>query len=193
MSSYERVQAVCAARMASVNGKRNMPHHVRLVEMIEADRHLLVGARAMAMYVEQRFTEDTDYLVGHKTFQKVRRWFKQQGVEHDDTGEAIRSTALGLDVIDASNNPVLAEMLKHENGVPSPEALAATKYVAVLRVTRQQWKLHHDIADLIRLVGLKAFDAAKFLGYLVERYAEQRPHAEELINQIHRGDKPVVI
>jgi len=176
-----------------VNGKRNMPQHAELVAVIEADRHLLVGARAMAVYVEQRFTEDTDYLVGHKTFQKVRRWFKKQGVEHEDTGEAIRSAVLGLDIIDASNNPVLIEILEHETGVPSPEGLATTKYVAMVSGTREQWKLHHDIADFIRLVGLEGFDVAKFLGYLVDRYAEQRAHAEELIDQIHRGEGPIVI
>ena len=176
-----------------MNGKRNTPQHAELVGLIEADRHLLVGARAMAVYVEQRFTEDTDYLVGHKTFQKIRRWFKQQGVEHEDTGKAIRSTTLGLDIIDASNNPVLVEILKRENGVPSREALAVSKYVAMVSGTRQQWKLHHDIADFIRLVGLESFDVGRFLGYLVERYEEQRAHAEELIGKILRGEGPIVI
>ena len=179
--------------MTAAHEKEKMDEHLKLVEMIESDRHLLVGAKALAAYVEQRFTDDTDYVVGRGSFQKVRGWLKRQNIEHEDSGEAIRSKALGIDVIDASNNPVLQEILKRENGIPSPEALAATKYITIVSGTRGQRKVHQDISDLIGLVTLDAFDVEIFLGYLVERYEEQRQHARDLIDRIKRGESPITI
>ena len=168
-----------------------MDEHLKLVAIIEADRHVIVGAKALAAYMKQRFTEDTDYVVGHKTMQKVRQWLKRETVAHEDSGETIRVPELGIDIIDAAHNPVLKEILKRDSGIPSPEALAASKYIAVVSGTRGQQKTHFDIGDFIGLVNLDGFQVERFLEYLVDRYEEQRPHARELIGRIKRGDSPI--
>ena len=168
-----------------------MSKHLQLVEMIESDRYLVLGAKAMATYVKQRFTEDTDYLVGHRAFGRIRKWLVDAGIPFDDEGEAIRVEQLGIDVIDAANNPVLKEMLNRETGVPSVEVLAASKYVAIISGTRGQQRVHFDIGDFIGLVCLDGFDSEKFLSCLVDRYAEQRSHASEIIARIRRGEAPI--
>jgi len=40
---------------------------------------------------------------------------------------------------------------------------------------------------------LDGFGLGKFLGYLVDRYEEQRSHAEELIEKIKKGEFPITI
>jgi hypothetical protein len=192
-STYDQVNAIVEKVVAAAAERERMPEHVKLVEIIESERHLLVGARALAVHIEQRFTKDTDYVVGNRVFQKVRRWLQREEIPHDDLGGALLCKSLGIDVINAGSNPVLKEILKHETGTGSPEALAATKYVAIVSGTRGQQKLHFDIGDLIGLATLGEFDVEKFLGYLVERYEERRPHARELIDKIKRGEGPIAI
>lgn len=190
-TAYERIQSIIEGRLAAVREKEHMSKHLQLVELIESDRYLVLGAKAMATYVKQRFTEDTDYLVGHRAFGRIRKWLADAGIPFDDEGEAIRVEHLGIDVIDAANNPVLKEMLNRETGVPSVEALAASKYVAIVSGTRGQQRMHFDIGDFIGLVCLDGFDVEKFLGCLVDRYVEQRPHASEIIDRIRRGEAPI--
>ncbi len=192
-SAYQKVNAVTDTIIATAAAREQMNEHLNLVAIIEGGRHLLVGAKAMAQYVEQRFTRDTDYLVDHKLFLEIRRWFNREKVPHEDTGEAILSESIGIDVIDAHHNPVLKALLHNERGIPSPEALAATKYVAIISGTRGQPKLSFDIGDFISLVTLEAFEVEKFLDFLVDRYTEQRGHARELIEKIKRGESPIVL
>ncbi|MFH0983093.1 MAG: hypothetical protein V2A79_16360 [Planctomycetota bacterium] len=192
-SSYHRIHAILDQLISTAHDKENMDEHLKLVELLETDRHLLVGAKALAAYIKQRFSEDTDYVVGHRTFQKVRKWLKQQRLAHEDNGEAIQVGVLGIDIIDARHHPVLQEILKRENGIPSPEALAATKYIAIVSATRGPQKRHFDIGDFIGLVTLDGFDVERFLEYLVGNYAEQRPHAREVIDRIQKGESPITI
>ena len=63
--------------------------------------------------------------------------------------------------------------------------------VAVVSGTRGQQKTHFDIGDFIGLVNLDGFEVERFLEYLVDRYEEQRPHAQEVIDQIKRGDSQI--
>lgn len=192
-SSYDRIHQIIDGLIAAADAKENMDEHRKLVEMIEADRHLLVGAKAMAAYVKQRFTHDTDYVVGKRMFRRIHRWLDQQRIPYQHSGETLRAETIGIDVIDASNHPVLEEILKRESGVPSPEALAATKDIAIVSGTRGQRQIHFDIGDLVGLVTLEGFDERKFLQYLVDRYEERRAHARELIEKIRRGDSPITI
>jgi hypothetical protein len=191
-SAYHRIHAVIDGLISASNEKQKMAEHLELVALIESDRHLLVGAKALAAYLKQRFTEDTDYVVGHSSFQRVRKWMKKRSIPHEDTGEAIRSEKLGIDVIDAANNPVLLEILKRESGLPSPEALAATKYLAIVSGTREPQRVHFDIGDFMGLVGLEGFDVAKLLGFLVDRYEQQRPHVRDLIAKIKAGESRII-
>ena len=170
-----------------------MEKHREFVALLESDRHLLVGAKALATYVEQRFTKDTDYVVEHKVFLRARKWLKEQNVEHNDHGQVIQSEEIGIDIIDAGSNPVLKEILRQENGIPTPEALAATKYITIVSGARSQEKLHFDLGDFIKLAKLAGFDVEKFVAYLVDRYEEQQPHARALIDRIQRGDTPITI
>ncbi len=170
-----------------------MLEHRKLVAMIESGRHLLVGAKALATYMEQRFTQDTDYVVEHRLFLKLRKWLREEKIDHVERGLVVQCEQIGIDIIDASSNAVLKEILKHEAGVPSPEGLAATKYIAIVSGTRGQRKMYQDIADLVGLVGLPGFDMDKFLGYFVGEYEEQRTHVAEAIEKIRRGEFPITI
>ncbi|MBN1491479.1 MAG: hypothetical protein JXA69_16325 [Phycisphaerae bacterium] len=190
-TAYERIQSIIEGRWAAARRAKQTPEYQQLVHLIESDRYLVLGAKAMAAYVRQRFVESTEYLVGHRAFGRIRKWLADAGVPFDDEGEAIRVEQLGIDVIDAANNPVLKEMLNRETGVPSVEALAASKYVAIVSGTRGAQRVHFDIGDFIGLVCLDSFDVGKFLGCLVDRYAEQRSHASEIIARIRRGDAPI--
>lgn len=192
-SAYQQVNAVTDTLIAAAKAREQMDEHLKLIALIEAGRHLLVGAKAMAQYVEQRFTRDTDYLVDYRLFLEVRRWFGRENIPHQDKGEAILSESVGIDVIDAHHNPVLKALLDSERGIPSPEALAATKYVSIISGTRGQPKLSFDIGDFISLVTLEAFEVEKFLNFLVDRYAEQRDRARKLIDKIKRGESPMVL
>jgi len=192
-STYDQMNAIIQGIESAAAEREQMDEHVKLVALIESGRHLLVGAKALAKYLEPRFTKDADYLAEHRLFQKVRKWLRQENIEHEDHGGIVQSKVLGIDVINADSHPVLKEILKRESGVPSPEALAATKYIAIVSGTRGQQKLHLDISDFIGLVNLDGFDVEKFLGYLVDRYEEQRPHAQELVDKIKRGEAPITI
>lgn len=192
-STFDRVHGIIEKLESAALEKLDMEKHREFVALIESDRHVLVGAKALATYVEQRFTKDTDYVVGHTVFLRARKWLKEQNVEHNDHGQVIQSEEIGIDIIDAGSNPVLQEILRQESGIPTPEALAATKYIAIVSGTRSQRKLHLDISDFIGLVTLENFDVKKFVAYLVDRYEEQRSQARDLIDRIHRGDSPITI
>jgi hypothetical protein len=187
------MQAIIDRLILAVREREQLEEHQKLITLIESDRHLLIDTKALSRYLKPRFTEDTDYLVGHNMFLKVRKWFQENKIQHQDLGEAIQSKAVGIDVIDSGTNPVLKEILKHETGVPSPEALAATKYISIVSETRDRQKMHFDIGDFMGLVCLDGFDMKRFLGFLVDRYEEQRGHAEEIIDKIKKGEFPIEI
>ncbi len=192
-STYEVIHAIVDRAVFKATEKQMSPQHQQLIAIIESGRHLLIGAKALAAHMEQRFTKDTDYLVGRRVFQRVRKWLIEQGIEFKDGGEAVLIEPLAIDVLDANNHPVLKEILKKETGIPSIEALAVMKYVAILGMTRSPQKRYQDISDFVGLVSLERFRADAFLAYLVDRYEEQRPQAAEVIEKIKRGERHIVI
>lgn len=178
--------------VAAAAEKELSPQHRQLVALIESERHLLIGAKALATHMEQRFTQDTDYLVSRRGFERVRKWLTDQQIDHRDEGDALLIRALAIDVVDADWHPVLKEVLKHETGIPSSEALAALKYAAIVNKSRDQRKRHSDISDLVGLVTLPKFDVARFLAFLVERCEQQGPQLGELVERIRRGERGIV-
>lgn len=192
-STYDRVHAVVDHLVAAAAEKAMTPQHRELIGLIESERHVLIEAKALATHMEQRFTQDTDYLVGHRVFQRVRKWLRDRKIEYQDEGEALLSRQLAIDVVDADHHPILKEVLKHETGIPSREALAATKYAAIVSDTRDQRKRYSDISDIVGLVTLPQFSTETFLSFLVDRFEEQRPKAAELIEKIRRGDRDIRI
>ena len=190
-SSYHQVSALIE-RLRIVMPDEDARLRQELVALIESGRHLLIGAKALMRYTRPRFTEDTDYAVGLQMFRRVRKWFRDHGhcVSYDDVGEEIRSKSLAVDVINAHNNPVLLHVLQSETGLPSAEGLAAYKYVAMTSPTRARAERIQDFADFSKLVLLGDFDAARFLGYMVGSYEEQRSEIEQLIDDIKAG-RPV--
>lgn len=192
VSTYDRVHALVDRLVAAAAEKELSPQHKQLVALIESERHLLIGAKALATHMEQRFTQDTDYLVSRRSFDRVRKWLREQKVDHRDEGDALLIGPLAIDVIDADAHPVPKEVLKHETGIPSSEALAAMKYAAIVSETRDQRKRYSDISDLVGLVTLSKFDVGRFLAFLVERFEEQRPQAGELVERIRRGERGIV-
>lgn len=174
--------------------EKNTPLRAELISLIESRRHLLIGAQALIRYTEPRFTADTDYAVGMQMFRRVRKWFKdrQAEIEYKDEGEAIRSPALAVDVLNAAHNPVLLGVLKAETGLPSPEGLAAYKYVAMVSPARGRTERMQDVVDFSKLVLRAGFDADKLLAYMVGPYAEQRDTIERLIRDLEE-DRPIQI
>ena len=174
--------------------EKDTPLRAELIRLIESGRHLLIGAQALIQYTQPRFTADTDYAVGTKLFQRVRKWFRDNAdqVAFCDEGEAIRSESLAVDVLNTVHNPVLAEVLKAETGLASREGLAACKYVAMVSPARGRERRLRDVADFAALVLCEGFDSAKLLAYMVGPYAEQRETIERLIRDLEE-DRPIQI
>lgn len=201
MSPTERTapsaSAIIAARIDQLEtamAEKDTPLRRELIALIESDRHLLIGAQALIQYTEPRFTADTDYAVGLRSFQRIRKWFKahEEQVTYQDEGEAIRSESLAVDVLNAAMNPVLLEVLKAENALASPEALAACKYVAIASPARGRERRLRDAADFAALVLREGFEDGKLLGYMVGPYATEHDTMRALIRDI-RDDKPMRI
>ena len=174
--------------------EKDTPLRAELIRLIESGRHLLIGAQALIRYTEPRFTADTDYAVGMQMFRRIRKWFKdrQAEIEYKDEGEAIRSPTLAIDVLNAAHNPVLLGVLKAETGLPSPEGLAAYKYVAMVSPARGRTARMQDTVDFSKLVLRPGFDSGKLLAYMVGPYAEQRDTIVQLIRDIEE-DRPIKI
>lgn len=176
---------------SNVREKEAMPQHQELVEMIESDKHVLIGAKAMAFYTEPRFTRDTDYVVSGRSFQRIRKWMRDNNVSGEDLGTVLRFRALAVDVLDGRGNSVLKEILRRESAKPSVEALAASKYVSFTNQQRGPRRMQ-DVADFVQLVTLGGFDPAKLEGYLAGEYAPQLPEILQLIDDIRAG-RPITI
>ncbi len=191
--SYQDVDAFLAGLATAVNEKEERPERQELEALIRAGRGLLIGAKALASYLKPRFTEDTDYLVDGRTFQLLRRWFRerQATLSCDDSGEALRCEALGIDIIDSRHHPVLKEVVRRESVLPCLEALAAVKYCSAISPSRT--RKEQDAVDFRELVRLPDFDAAKCLTYFVEQFEALRPEIAEAIERIRSGDAPLVI
>ena len=56
-STFDRVHGIIEKLESAALEKLEMEKHREFVALIESDRHLLVGAKALATYVEQRFTK----------------------------------------------------------------------------------------------------------------------------------------
>src|SRR5205085_323362 len=84
---------------ATLAQKERMPERQELIGMIESGPHILIGAKALAHYTPPRFTQDTDYIVSGQIFARIRKWMREEAIEHQDHGMVIRFLWLGLDVI----------------------------------------------------------------------------------------------
>jgi hypothetical protein len=192
-STYDRVQSVLDQVVSAAAEKEMTLQHRKLIFIIEADRHLLIGAKALAAHMDQRFTKDTEYLVNRSTYQKVRKWLHEENVEHNDLSESLLIESLAIDVLDADDHPVLKKILQSETGIPSAEALAAMKCIAIISDTRNQRKRYLDLSDFVGLVTLQGFRIERLLEYFVDRFEKQRPRVAEVIGKIRRGDRDIVI
>jgi hypothetical protein len=176
---------------AGVARKETMPGRQELIEIIEGGRHVLIGAKALAYHTQPRFTEDSDYLVGAQVFTRIRKWIREENVEHQDLGMVIRFLSLGVDVIDARSNEVLKEILNRRQSPASAEALAAAKYVSFINPVRGPRRIQ-DVADYAQLVTLPNFNLDEFRTFFVGVYQNQWPEAEKLVADIKAG-RPITI
>lgn len=191
--SYEQIDAFIERLAMAAAEKESLPERRELDAIIRQGGGLLIGAKALARYVKPRFTEDTDYLVDGRTFQKVRAWFRdhKDRISFEDGGEAITCEALGIDVVDARNHPVLLEVARRESVIPSAEALAAMKYCSAINPART--RRDQDAVDFRSLVKLAGFDDAKCLSYFVDRFESLRTEVAATIEKIRKGDPGVAI
>jgi hypothetical protein len=191
--SYEQIDAFIERLVMVAEEKENLPERQELEAIIRQGGGLLIGAKALARYLKPRFTEDTDYLVDGRTFQKVRSWFREHKdrIQCEDEGEAITCDMLGIDIVDARNHPVLIEIVRRESIVPSAEALAAMKYCSAINPART--RRDQDAVDFRSLVKVPGFDDAKCLGYFVDRFESLRGEVAAAIEKIRKGDPGVAI
>lgn len=190
---YEQVDAFIERLVMAAAEKESLPERQELERIIREGGGLLIEAKALALYIKPRFTEDTDYLVDGKTLQRVRAWFRdhQDRIGYEDSGEAIACEPLGIDIVDARNHPVLLEIARRESAVPSAEALAAMKYCSAINPART--RRDQDAVDFRSLVKLPGFDDAKCLGYFVDRFESLRGEVAAAIDKIRKGDPGVAI
>jgi hypothetical protein len=190
---YEQIDALIERLVMAAAEKESLSERQELEALIREGGGLLIGAKALALYVKPRFSEDTDYLVDGKTFHKVRAWFRdhRDHITYEDGGEAIACEPLGIDVVDARNHPVLLEIARRESNVPSAEALAAIKYCSAINPART--RRDQDAVDFRSLVKLPDFDDAKCLAYFVDRFEPPRAEVAAAIDKIRKGDPGVAI
>lgn len=186
--TYDDVDAFLNGLIMAAAQKENQPQRKELEDLIRASGGLLIGAKALAHYLKPRFTEDTDYLVDGKTFQKVRKWFesRQDVIAYNDLKEAICCDALAIDIIDARHHPVLLEVIRRESVVPSPEALAVVKYCAIINPLRA--RRDQDAVDFRSLVMLDGFDTVKCIGFFADQAESLREEVKAAIDRIRHGD-----
>jgi len=187
-SAHARIAELTAALEQPLD-ERSQRLREELIALIESGLHIILGARATMFYTKPRYTADVDYAVGKRDFTKVRRWFEDSGVAHEFNGEAIECPALGVDVIDGSQNAVIEVVLARERGIPSLEAVAALKYVAAISPTRPYERKQQDAADLVALVLRPGFDDEAFLQLMVGPYAAELQQARTVLADIkaHRN------
>jgi hypothetical protein len=192
-SVYARTRRRIAELEAAVTA-RDTPLRRELIALIESGRHVLIGAQAVIHYTEPRFTQDTDYAVDIRGFRRVRKWLKhhKQEVNYRDVGEALHCDSLGIDILNGGVHPVLAAVLRSERSMPSPEGLAAFKYVSMTSDTRPVPRRLRDAADFSQLVLRPGFDTERLLAFMVPPYDELRGQVEQLIADIKAG-KPIQI
>lgn len=191
--SYEKADAYIEGLIMAAAAKEEHPARKELEQLIRKNKGLLIGAKALAHYTKPRFTEDTDYLVDGKTFQRVRTWFRDHAGElsFHDGGEAITCETLAVDVVDARHHSVLLEVTRREAILPSAEALAAIKYCSIINPARD--RRDQDAVDFRSLVKLPEFDVSKCLDFFVDRFQSLRPEVQAAIERIQRGDVGITI
>ncbi len=191
--TYDDVDAFLNGLIMAAAQKENQPQRKELEDLIRANGGLLIGAKALAHYLKPRFTEDTDYLLDGKAFQKVRKWFESHKdvITYDDLKEAICCDALAIDIIDARHHPVLVEVIRRESVVPSPEALAAVKYCAIINPLRA--RRDQDAVDFRSLVMLANFGIDKCLSFFAGQAEPLQPEVRASIERIRRGDSTITI
>lgn len=192
-SAYERISTLIEGLRPEMS-EEDTRNRVALIALIESERHLLIGAKALIQYTQPRFTDDTDYAVGMQAFRRVRKWFKDRAgeVTYVDEGEAIRSQSLAVDVLNAAHHPVLLEVLKAETGLPSPEGLAAFKYAAMVSPARGRSDRIQDAADFSKLVLRGDFDVDKLLRFMVGAFEPLREEVRQLIDDLENG-RPIQV
>ncbi|MBI2059859.1 MAG: hypothetical protein HYT87_08825 [Nitrospirae bacterium] len=165
----------------------------RLLSLVTKGKRLMVGATAMQQYVEIRPTADLDYLVDDRIFANVEAFLGTEKIPYaaDKQKSAFVVRILNVDVIRASSHPVLEAVLKVEGSakyttMPSPEALAALKYVALVSPTRPTRKKRQDRLDFGLLAQHPDFSLATFRRWLDGRLS---PAKVEAAVRIVRGEQ----
>lgn len=148
----------------------------RLLSLVTKGKRLMVGATAMQQYVEVRPTADLDYLVDDRIFTNVEFFLDTESIPHavDHVKSAFVIRILSVDVIRASSHPVLQAVLKEEGStkhttMPSPEALAALKYVSLVSPTRPAKKKKQDRLDFEMLAADPEFSTDSLRKWLEKR------------------------
>ena len=172
-------------------------------------RFMLLGAHGIGGWMgKPRATEDVDVLVaarGHKkAVAALLKAFPHLQADDHEVVTRFREPETGIVVIDAMkpNQPLYRDALKHghrvESGgqrylIPSLELALATKFVAMISLTRADRDKFQDVRDFMYIVDSNAdIDLTKLhaLGQLV--YNGGGDELVEKVRQVRAGEKMVL-
>lgn len=172
-------------------------------------RFMLLGAHGLGGWMgKPRATEDVDVLVGTRGHKKAVRAlltaFPHLQAEDHEVVTRLREPETGTIVIDVmkTNQPLYRDALKHthtvESGgqryqIPSLELALATKFAAMISLTRADRDKFQDVRDFMYIVDTNPnIDLVKLhaLGQLV--YNGGGDEIVEKVRQVRAGEKLVL-
>jgi len=181
---------------------------IRVLNAVKV-RFMLLGAHGIGGWIgKPRATEDVDVLVGTRGHKKAVRAllaaFPHLQAEDHEVVTRLRDPETGTIVIDVmkTNQPLYRDALKHtqtvESGgqryqIPSLELALATKFAAMISLTRADRDKFQDVRDFMYIVDMNPnIDLEKLhaLGQLV--YNGGGDELVEKVRQVRAGEKLVL-
>jgi hypothetical protein len=172
-------------------------------------RFMLLGAHGLGGWMgKPRATEDVDVLVGTRGHKKAVRAlltaFPHLQAEDHEVVTRLRDPETGTIVIDVmkTNQPLYRDALKHAHTVessgqryqiPSLELALATKFAAMISLTRADRDKFQDVRDFMYIVDMNPnIDLEKLhaLGQLI--YNGGGDELVEKVRQVRAGEKLVL-
>jgi hypothetical protein len=205
------VQSLATSSALSEYYVPNLITPLQVIRVLNAAkvRFMLLGAHGLGGWMgKPRATEDVDVLVGTRGHKKAVRAlltaFPHLQAEDHEVVTRLRDPETGTIVIDVrrTNQPLYRDALKHahtvESGgqryqIPSLELALATKFAAMISLTRADRDKFQDVRDFMYIVDMNPnIDLEKLhaLGQLV--YIGGGDEIVEKVRQVRAGEKLVL-
>lgn len=171
-----------------------LPAQKLVFSIIKSGEYLLVGSQAAKAYTDPHYTEDADFLVEGRTFNRALEWLKDNQVEYERFDEAfVEIPSLRVDLINADCNPltkaVLYEMPSSEYDgfrIPCIEGLAILKYLATKGSHISRLQIYQS-AWFIMLIT-EGCDTSRIKSAFRKYMPSEAPVVEKIIDKIEKGE-----